>query len=236
MRNILSKICIILAILFVLLGFASPFLIKNFIRIEGLQLNEITEWITSGMSACFSLSSICLVILNLNISGEAERKNQFQNKFFKLFDIWNGLRKRLPDDYFEKIVEELDTELLKIDYTILASDSMRDIAYDTCECYKKILKREKNRLEEYIECLFQIMLFVDTADIDSSEKKFCINFLGASLSGIEKKILYYHTINNSSGKDFHDIIEKYSILWNLDKKSIVQYGTINWYYEKRIYD
>ena len=73
------------------------------------------------------------------------------------------------------------------------------------------------------------MLFIDTEDVENSEKKFCMDFLGASLSSVEKKILFYHTINNSSGKQFHDIIEKYSILWNLDKESIYNFYTRSGY-------
>lgn len=218
MRKKLSITCIVLAITFILLGFASPFIIKKYISIDGLKLNEITTWITGGMSAFFSLASICLVILNLNLSGENERRNQFQNRFFKLYDIFDSLRKRLPDNYFENIVSELDKKLLKIDYTMIASDSLRDIINDTCKCYDNILKIEKNNLQEYMSCLFQLILFVDSEDINNSEKKFCMNFFSASLSNVEKKILFYHSFNNSDGKQFHDIIEKYSILWNLDKK------------------
>ena len=235
MRKKLSIVCILFSVTFILIGFASPFIIKSCIRVEGLKLNEITEWVTSGMSVCFSLSSICLVILNLNISGDNERRSQFQNRFFKLYDIFNSLRKQLPDTYFERIVEGLDNKLIKIDYTVMASDSLRDIAYDTCSCYEEIYKDEKNKLGEYISCLFQLMLFIDSEDIEESEKRFCMNFLGASLSSAEKKIIFYHVVDNYSGKDFHDIVEKYDILWNLDHNSIIEYDRIAWYYKNRIY-
>ena len=70
----------------------------------------------------------------------------------------------------------------------------------------------------------------------TDEKKFCMNFLGASLSKTVKKNLFYHVMNNSEGKRFHDIIEEYDILWNIDKNSIVEYEKVSWYFEKRIYD
>ena len=70
MRKKISIICIILSVVFIILGFVSPFLIKNYIIIDGLQLDGVTTWLTGCMSVCFSLSSICLVVVTLNISGE----------------------------------------------------------------------------------------------------------------------------------------------------------------------
>ena len=235
MRKKISIICIFLSVEFIILGFVSPFLIKNYIIIDGLQLDGVTTWLTGCMSVCFSLSSICLVVVTLNISGENDRKNQFQNRFFKLYDIFVLLKQRLENDYFEKIVKELDEELRKIDYSVIASDSIRDIAYDTCDSYEKLLKRENNKLGEYMGCLFQLMMFIDSEDVEDSEKKFCMNFLSASLSGVEKKVLFYHSLNNSQGKKFHDIIEKYSILWNLDENSIIKNEIIIPFYRKKIY-
>lgn len=235
MRKKLSVTCMVIAIAFIILGFVSPFIIKKYIVVDELKLNEITTWVTGGMSTCFSLSSICLVILNINISGDNERRNQFQYRFFKLYDIFDSARKRLPDCYFENITTELDEKLSEIDYTVIASDSLRDIMYDTCRCYDTILKKEKNYMQEYMSCLFQLMLFVDTEDIDKSEKQFCMNFFSAGLSNIEKKLIFYHSMNNSDGKQFHDIIEKYSVLWNLDKDSIINQEMIMSLYQKKLY-
>lgn len=85
-RRVFSYIVIGLAIIFIVLGFVSPILVRNFVVIEEMKLNEITTWITGGMSACFSLSSICLVIVTLNINSGNEKIHQFQNRFFK----WKG--------------------------------------------------------------------------------------------------------------------------------------------------
>ena len=243
MKKFISVLCMILTIMLIVLGFISPFIIQEYIKIDGLKLNEVTTWITVCMSAFFSLASIFLVILNLTVNSEKEQRNnerdrisQFQNRFFKLYAIFDSIRNRFPKNYLESIIKELDCKLKKIDYTVLASDSLRDIGDDTCRCYADILESEKNELGEYISCLNQLMLFVECEDIVTDEKKFCMNFLGASLSKTEKKILFYHVMNNSEGKRFHDIIEEYDILWNIDKNSIVEYEKVSWYFEKRIYD
>ena len=234
MKKFISKLCIILSIVFIFVGLVFPFIIKQYIVIDGLKLNEVTTWLTSSMTACFSLSSIFLVITTLNRDGSYESKSQFQNRFFRLYDIFKSIRDRIGDEYFEKIITELDNELNKIDYEVIASDSLRDIICDTCDCYKKMFEKER-RLGDYISCLYNLIKFIDCEDIEKEEKEFCITFLRAGLSETEKKIIFYHSFSNYDRKRFHDIIEKYFLLSGLEQKNFVHGSMIFDLYKKKIY-
>lgn len=63
-RRVFSYIVIGLAIIFIVLGFVSPILVRNFVVIEEMKLNEITTWITGGMSACFSYRAFAWLLLH----------------------------------------------------------------------------------------------------------------------------------------------------------------------------
>lgn len=235
-RRFFSYMVIGLAIVFIVLGFVSPFLVRNFVVIDELKLNEITTWLTGCMSVCFSLSSICLVIVTLNINSGNEKIHQFQNRFFKWYEIFCSVKENISNDYLLQTINELDNKLRTIDYTILASDSLRDIIYDTCKLYGDIYEKEKYRLGEYITCLFNLICFIDKENVEQKEKEFCVSFLRANLSILEKKIIFYHSFCNIDRKKFHDIIEKYNLLVGLEARYLVEGQTIIDLYYKKIYD
>lgn len=133
-------------------------------------------------------------------------------------------------------INELDDELRKIDYTILASDSYRDIMYDTCKLYCNIYEKERYRLGEYISCLFNLICFIDKENVEQIEKEFCVSFLRANLSILEKKIIFYHSFCNIDKKKFHDIIEKYNLLARLEARHLVEGKILIDLYYKQIYD
>lgn len=236
MNKIISKLCIILAILFVVLGFIIPFAIKEYVVVDGLKLNEVTSWLTNSMSVCFSLSSVFLVITTLNKNNDHESRVKFQDRFFRLYGIFNSIRERMGNEYFKNIIDDLDKELEKIDYEVFDSSSLRDIMYDTCSCYNNIHERERYKLGEYMSCFYSLIKFIDEDSIDKNEKLFCMDFLRSSLSALEKKIIFYHSFNNSSGRKFHDNLIKYDLLSGLDINSLIKGRIVNELYEKKIYN
>lgn len=235
MKKVITRITIGLAIVFILLGFVSPIIIKNFIVIEGLKLDEITTWITGCMSSCFSLSSICLVIVTLNINGENEQKNQFQNRFFKWYEIFESVKQKIGNSYLTDVVVKLDDELKTIDYEVVDSGTLKDIIYDTEKVYKKVLDEEKYHLGEYISCLYNLMKFIDEEAIEQKEKEFCVSFLRANLSISEKKIIFYHSFSDVDGKKFHNIVEKYKLLSGIEDKHLIEGKNLIYLYGVKIY-
>lgn len=86
---------------------------------------------------------------------------------------------------------------------------------DTFEGYHLFFEQNQNDLGHYFRNLYHIIKYIDKSDID--KKKTYTNFVRAQLSSYELVLIFYNCLTDYGNEKFKPLIEKYSLLKNMNR-------------------
>lgn len=85
--------------------------------------------------------------------------------------------------------------------------------------YIRFFEANQNDLGHYFRHLYHIIKFVDQSEIE--DKKRYTNFVRAQLSSDELVVLFYNCLSEYGSEKFKPLIEKYSLLKNMNKSMVL---------------
>ncbi|HBI7022508.1 putative phage abortive infection protein [Clostridium perfringens] len=145
-------ILIIIAIVICGVGLYAPFYIKSYIKIEGLQINDISGWIGDAITPFFTLASIILIIGTLILQRkdlqnqqeellenrkDIQKQNEtielerFENSFFNLLKFHNETLNLIVIKKYEILLDSYSP------YEIKGKEALKEIYEKFSEEYKK---------------------------------------------------------------------------------------------------
>lgn len=180
--------------------------------------------------------------------GEFIKQNEtlihqkFENTFFQLLKLLNtnidsidlrnietGIVKNTGRDCF-KAIYRYWTKFIKKEIDELSGNKkeINNISTDKALImYSKIYNIYKSDLSHYFRTLYHIIKFVDQSDIVN--KKQYASILRAQLSSYEQILLFYNCLHSNGREKFKPLIEKYSLLKNIDKDLIINKNHLDEY-------
>lgn len=87
--------------------------------------------------------------------------------------------------------------------------------------YAIVWLRHRQNLSHYFRFLYNILKFIDTAELPSDLKKKYTNIVRSQLSDYELLILFYNCLHKNGSQRFKPLVEKYSIFNNLPEDLII---------------
>lgn len=165
---------------------------------------------------------------------------KFENTFFQLLNnhnnIVNALDLRNKDgvitttsrDCFKTFRKYIGIHAYKIENILPFQKNtfMNSLSLDkTINSYETFYKHYQSDLGHYFQNLYNIIKFVDESKIDN--KKRYANFVRAQLSSHELVLIFYNIISKYGKEKFKPLVEKYSLLKNMDPKLVYNSQHLN---------
>ncbi|MCB0730970.1 MAG: putative phage abortive infection protein [Ignavibacteriae bacterium] len=161
---------------------------------------------------------------------------KFENTFFQLISLHNDIvnaviiddipsQKKTGRKSFDLIVEQLNhrINLTLKDKTHYHIDNLTIV-------YQKIFDQYENILGHYFSNIYNIIKFVDRAQLlCMTEKKFYTNLLRAQLSMNELILLFFNCLHTNGFEKFKPLIEKYALLKNLNYSLLNNFKDVKFY-------
>ncbi|WP_187322237.1 putative phage abortive infection protein [Serratia marcescens] len=97
---------------------------------------------------------------------------------------------------------------------VLTQDELLEL-YSIQFMYDPFWKRYRSDLGHYFRFLFNLIKYVDNADINDEEKYRYVKIVRAQLTDYEIVIIFYNALSTMSFEKFKPLIEKYTLLNNL---------------------
>lgn len=153
----------------------------------------------------------------------------FEGTFFNYFNVFTGLvealdlrsGKRTDSTVVSKGKDVLSTKLgdildnaKRINGGFLGSTVPKEL---TDKAYDYVYKNSKADLGHYFRTLYNLIKFVDGSDVQN--KKLYTNLIRAQLSDDEAVLLFFNGLSSNGVEKFKPLIEKYSLLKNVDQSS-----------------
>jgi hypothetical protein len=114
-----------------------------------------------------------------------------------------NLRDRHPGESEESHVHRLHLQMAM---------SHEDLAVQT---YEDVFKGIQGHVGHYFRNLYNLLKFIDHADLPHREKRFYSNIVRAQLSSYELALLFYNCLHPIGAK-FRPLVERYGLLKNMD--------------------
>lgn len=157
-----------------------------------------------------------------------QHKQRFETTFFQLLNFHNlivsGIDVNIKDekiigrDCFKHFYEKLKMASTNRAYRKHDDDSSK---VDIIEMYYLLFDRDQSDLSHYFRHLYHIIKFVNNSNLSFEEQKNYTNFVRAQLSSYELIMLYYNGLSDYGSEKFKPLIEKFSILKNLNTDLIL---------------
>jgi hypothetical protein len=170
----------------------------------------------------------------MEIQNSTLKIQNFETTFFQLLNTYNEITSSINinidnQNYkgrkcFFNLYAALKEDIIKTDTAngINIENTSKDI---TIEGSKVFFANYQSELGHYFRFLYQLIKFIDTSDIEV--KSTYISLLRAQLSSYELTLLFYNCL--SEKEKFKLLIEKHSLLKNLDKSKIFNQEHLNLY-------
>ena len=144
---------------------------------------------------------------------KAMQKQVFESSFFSMINLHNTLSIRIleSENNFMKLCDNLNQAAL------LQATRSRDQGAMACkrdlECIcENFMKREYSTLGHYFRYFYQILYFIDIAQLEEKDKKFYSGILRAQLSNHELFLIFVNSIGYKDSCKCKELVEKFSIL------------------------
>ena len=167
-------------------------------------------------AAWFTLTSVLVVFGTLIENNEEKKEADFQNRFFKLHDIFLRVKDDIGANYFNKFCWDLDDDLELVQYDISSTEALTNTIEKISRIYLDLYEQEKYKLESYFQILLGLVKFVYDANISKDEKDFCIGIIIREMSLAEKKNTFYHILSKTHDCDKQLISFFHGILFFID--------------------
>lgn len=165
--------------------------------------------------------------------NETLSHQKFENTFFQLLSnhnqIVNSLDLRDKEgkitatgrDCFRTFHKYIGIHTTRLELTVPFDTVayLRNLEFEkTIKGYEKFYSRHQSDLGHYFRNLYHIIKFIDESEIP--EKKRYTNFVRAQLSSHELAVIFYNVLSVHGNDKFKPLIEKYSLLKNMNQKLI----------------
>lgn len=136
-------------------------------------------------------------------------------------DCYKRLHRELTGRYERRLEKENEVPLVTIMYA-----------------YEALHDKWKHDLEHYFRNLYNIVKFIDQSNIaeeheqNQKEKFKYANILAAQLSTFEVVLLFYNGLSKYGRRRAKPLIEKYSLLENMDENELLSFSFLNCYDKK----
>lgn len=152
-------------------------------------------------------------------------KQNFENTFFNLIDLYNGILANLEIHsfssgqtknytdrkvfiYIEKCICISDKEVITNAFGEPIEEVEKHYNLETFSSYAKDLRH-------YFRIIYQILKFIDNANITSDEKLFYSNIVRSQLSDAELLSLFFNCLSKYGKEKFKPLVEKYEFFEHL---------------------
>jgi len=177
------------------------------------------------------------------IQNETLENQKFENTFFQMLNLFhsiiNTLEIRRNNDkevlyrgrdcfkYFVKQLKKEETTTIDSynsfvnikDFNQEVRNSSNLTLIEIQGIYDAVYQKHKSNLSHYFRTLYHIIKFIDESEI--KDKRKYISITRAQLSSYEQVLLYYNCIHPNGNKRFKSLIEKYSLLHNIDSNELL---------------
>lgn len=185
-----------------------------------------------------------LTRLEFNQQNETLTKQQFENTFFQMISMYRDNTEKMSidiqgDQFDGKPLFKALTKKLNEDFNFFMknrfnkdNDNAEDKFFENLEreklkltinelvaIYEKRFKSLEDELIKYFSTINIILKLVDQAKID--DKFFYISILKSHFTKYETLIVFYHTISLDQENGFRKLIDRYSIVNDLEVKLII---------------
>lgn len=168
-----------------------------------------------------------------------QKHQRFENTFFQLLrnhnDIVNSLDLRnAVDGTITATGRDCFTKFYSYFQKHIKSTRNPSLHKKILEIYVNIIfKQYQSDLGHYYRNLYHIIKFVDTSEID--DKKKYTNFVRAQLSSYELVFVFYNCLTKFGEEKFKPLVERYSLLKNLNTDLLFQDDTLTSKYDKNAF-
>lgn len=152
-----------------------------------------------------------------------QNKQRFENTFFQLLNFHNQIVIGIDvstnggnytgRDCFKHFYKKL--EVASINRARRKHDDDKS-KVNIIEMYYLLFDRDQSDLSHYFRHLYHIIKFVNSSNLTFEEQKSYTNFVRAQLSSYELVMLYYNGLSKYGEEKFKPLIEKFSVLKNLN--------------------
>lgn len=173
----------------------------------------------------------------------ALRKQTFENTFFNMLSLQQQIVSELSITDPQKVKLHADSPNGRIvsreemhDYTYRGREVFKYLSFHVCEGYVQGMLTDlrsgglkafedayyRGLLDHYFRHFYTIVKFVDSEDGLTDEDKYqFIKILRATLSRYELVFLYYNGLSSLGSEKLKPLLEKYSVLNNLDPTLLI---------------
>lgn len=154
-------------------------------------------------------------------SQSLSRQN-FENTFFNLITLYNGILDNLKLDTTSKqissrqIFSAIQDAILKTDQEIPRNELGEQIL-DNIKFYynASMLDIYSRKFGHYFRTVYQILKFIDNSHFTQEEKQFYSNIFRAQFSSSELVILFFNCLSKYGKEKFKPLVEKYEFFEHL---------------------
>lgn len=153
------------------------------------------------------------------------QKQNFENTFFNLIDLYNGILANLEMSYYNSGQSQIYTARKVFTYIerciCISNQKMTQDAYgQPIEGPKKHYSLETfsnyaKDLRHYFRIIYQILKFIDNANITNDEKLFYSNIFRSQFSDAELLTLFFNCLSKYGKEKFKPLVEKYEFFEHL---------------------
>lgn len=159
----------------------------------------------------------------LKIQNEDQKKQAFENTFFQLLRIFTETTNEIDLLNYQNKTTTSGKDVFLIFLNRLRKTVPKenrlygDLNFN--EVYEKFYLENGTELGHYFRLFYNILKFVDRADI--TNKDFYTDILRAQLSSAEVAIIFYNGISNYGCEKLKPLLEKYHMLKHINDADII---------------
>lgn len=184
-------------------------------------LNQQLEIMYSQLEVKYTRLELAGQKAEMAKQNETLEKQKFENTFFQLLANHNAIVNTIDLWSYRNMARELSAQgrdCFVIFYTRLQSKISKPREKHSMdkifEIYVQFFQDNVSDLGHYFRNLYHIIKFIEESQIE--DKKRYTNFVRAQLSTGELALLFYNCLSKFGNEKFKPLIEKYSLLKNMD--------------------
>lgn len=170
---------------------------------------------------------------SLELQNQATNQQIFENTFFKLLDLLNGIKSNMTYEKIKSKASYSEGRLVPVSETMVlfSSDTidmlLNHLKKDFKSDYNKFNKKFESKTGAYFGQIYQIIKFVENSNIENKQRY--LNIFRAQFSKKELDLLFYHCLGEIGKRKFKKLIEKYEFFEHIAytdsiKKQILEYN------------
>lgn len=160
----------------------------------------------------------------LEKQNETMQLQKFENSFFQMLSFHHKLLEGTTFTQGDRSIVN-GSNAIRIKYKAFANTSL-PFELDFNGLFMKHVEKSTSKFGHYFRNLYHIVKFIDEDEIEDKNKY--IGILRAQLSNYEQAFLFYNCLT-SKGSGFKPLVEKFSLLENMNYELLIDFRDIRQY-------